>query len=637
MKRIKEIKIENSSFFKEDFRISFHNKLNCIMGGRGTGKSTILHMISATLDDSTESDKTTYGILKNNLGDGKIVLLMEAENGKTYEISKTFNEEPLALLDTTKEHVSFSKILEDIKCDIYRASEIEQIGLNSRSRLALIDKMLKGEVDNLYREIEEEAINIKGYAHSLKTENTRVNQIKNSLKEYDGAEKEFDDHKKQQPKDIIKEEKEKFEKADNEEKVRAVERQFVNKLELEIKALLSSCETQKNSLIDAISNKLKSDNLINFDILNPLILEIRESYTGIIDSHEKDIAALKVLLEKISDLSVKLADRHSKQQAEFVALKQTFEKNKVYYTQYNKLSKRLHTKKELQKSLEELEGKRLALKEKRKELVSAFNIKKKEIFNKRYEKVQALNEEFKGSIKITLTFSGITNEFEDALQKAFRGSNMRYNTIIPNIIINFTPDKFAEIIHSKDRETLMNVVGVDEERSQAILDLLYESDHIYEIETIYCPDLPEFLLKIDRKGQAHSKDQQDFKKTDELSTGQRCTTILPIIFAVSKNPLLIDQPEDNLDNEYISGPIHEMIKDEKNKRQLIFITHNPNIPVLSDAEYNLFLSYFERKSSIDTDGDVPSVKQSILDLLEGGQEAFDKRKSLYGDGIADGI
>ena len=123
--------------------------------------------------------------------------------------------------------------------------------------------------------------------------------------------------------------------------------------------------------------------------------------------------------------------------------------------------------------------------------------------------------------------------------------------------------------------------------------------------------------------------RENYRNSDELSMGQRCTTVLPIIFAVSDNPLIIDQPEDNLDNKYISEKIHNIIKSQKENRQLIFITHNPNIPVLSDSEYNLFLNYENKKSKILKEGDVENVKDEILKILEGGEIAFKIRKEKY--------
>ncbi|MFP3472196.1 hypothetical protein R0J90_19280, partial [Micrococcus sp. SIMBA_144] len=84
------------------------------------------------------------------------------------------------------------------------------------------------------------------------------------------------------------------------------------------------------------------------------------------------------------------------------------------------------------------------------------------------------------------------------------------------------------------------------------------------IQTLYCHDLPDFLLKVNPS----SAEQTDYRKSDKLSMGQRCTTVLPIIFGVSNNPLIIDQPEDNLDNKFITTKIHQIIREQKSKRQL---------------------------------------------------------------------
>ena len=260
-----------------------------------------------------------------------------------------------------------------------------------------------------------------------------------------------------------------------------------------------------------------------------------------------------------------------------------------------------------------------------------MNEKKKEIFNLRKKIIDKLKEELEGAVKITLTYGGITDEYENHLRNALRGSNLKYNALIPYIVQSFTPDRFASTVHEKDFENLKKVAEIDKARSTAIIEALYESEEIYNIESLYCEDLPEFFLKIDAKGKKQLKGKENYKKSGDLSTGQRCTTVLPIVFAVSDNPLLIDQPEDNLDNKYITDTIHKIIRDQKEKRQLIFITHNPNIPVLSDAELNIFLNYDEKKSKIDSSGTVEDVKSSILNLLEGGKEAFEIRKNLYGE------
>ncbi|MDZ4725850.1 MAG: hypothetical protein SH817_06825, partial [Leptospira sp.] len=305
--------------------------------------------------------------------------------------------------------------------------------------------------------------------------------------------------------------------------------------------------------------------------------------------------------------------------------------HKTYYEKLNLLSKKVAERKIKNQEINDLSEKREKLKEKRLTLIKELNNFKKNLFDLRLEKIAELNNKFEGQVKITLTPGGITEEFESKLKNALKGNNIRYNTIVPQIIQNLTPDRFASIIHENNANKLSTLCSIDIEKSQMVIEVLQETELIYEIESIYCPDQPDFHLRVEQnivKDAPGSKFK--YKKSDELSTGQRCTTVLPIIFAISNNPLIIDQPEDNLDNKYISDTIHKIINEQKQTRQLIFITHNANIPVLSNSEQNIFLQYENQKSSVSHQGNVDFVKSEILNLLEGGADAFKKRKSLYG-------
>ncbi|MBK8872386.1 MAG: AAA family ATPase [Bacteroidetes bacterium] len=94
MKRIKSLSIKGSSFFEDNFSLKFSEKLNCLMGGRGTGKSTLLYFIQAALNSEAEEDSIVSNILKANLLNGTIQLLVEDNEGKSYEVVKTFGDEP---------------------------------------------------------------------------------------------------------------------------------------------------------------------------------------------------------------------------------------------------------------------------------------------------------------------------------------------------------------------------------------------------------------------------------------------------------------------------------------------------------------------------------------------------------------
>ena len=125
---------------------------------------------------------------------------------------------------------------------------------------------------------------------------------------------------------------------------------------------------------------------------------------------------------------------------------------------------------------------------------------------------------------------------------------------------------------------------------------------------------------------------------EDLSTGQKATAVLLLLLLESDAPLIVDQPEDDLDNRFITEGVVPRMRDEKQRRQFIFSTHNANIPVLGDAELILGLSATgeaegglariapEHRGSIDSQ----PVRELVEEILEGGKDAFETRRRKYG-------
>jgi energy-coupling factor transporter ATP-binding protein EcfA2 len=625
MKRIKTIAIKNSPFF-EDIKIDFSVKLNCIMGGRGTGKSTILHLLKSAIFTTAENDKNTYNVLKSNLGNGEVSVEIESEDGGFYRITKTFNDEPQPYKHPNSEYFPIDKIFDEIECDFYETGRIEEIGRSAKDRLHLLDKKVKVEIQEYEQEIKQLQIDLDANSQDIKTINLRLTRIDESLLQYDGIESEFELQKQHQPIGLKEEEKIEFEEADSKEKTRKSEKRFLNKI-IDAYSDFKIEFASKNIELAELKSKVQfeKDSSLNLEIMKE-IYNSTESASNKIQANISNISMeIESLLSVLNSSSIKLSETHDIQQAEFIKIKQKFEAHREYINKYHLLSKRLNEKETLMKDKIELNEKRDKIKQTRKLLVRKLNDSKQSIFKVRLNSINELNKTFDGAIVINLTFSGITENFEDKLREALKGSGMRYNEIIPRIVDSFSTDEFASVIHEKALDKLKTISGIDLGRAESLINALHETEAIYEIERLYCDDLPEFKLRI-HEGELL---EENYRKSDELSMGQRCTTVLPIIFAVSNNPLIIDQPEDNLDNKYISGKIHEIIRSQKDLRQLILITHNPNIPVLSESENNIFLK-FDRKSGIENTGNVDAVKENIIELLEGGESAFKTRKSTYG-------
>jgi hypothetical protein len=123
-----------------------------------------------------------------------------------------------------------------------------------------------------------------------------------------------------------------------------------------------------------------------------------------------------------------------------------------------------------------------------------------------------------------------------------------------------------------------------------------------------------------------------------LSTGQKATAVLLLLLLESEAPLVVDQPEDDLDNRFITEGVVPIMREEKRRRQFLFSTHNANIPVLGDAELILGLAASgegkEGHAKIATQhmGSIDSkpVRELVEEILEGGKDAFEMRRSKYG-------
>lgn len=119
----------------------------------------------------------------------------------------------------------------------------------------------------------------------------------------------------------------------------------------------------------------------------------------------------------------------------------------------------------------------------------------------------------------------------------------------------------------------------------------------------------------------------------ELSPGQRSSAMLPLIALAEPTPLVIDQPEDNLDNRLVGQVLTDILASLKEKRQVIVCTHNPNIVVSGDAEQVVVLdASSDRKGAVLRHGSIDNddIVQSVIDIMEGGAEAFRVRQKRYG-------
>lgn len=138
---------------------------------------------------------------------------------------------------------------------------------------------------------------------------------------------------------------------------------------------------------------------------------------------------------------------------------------------------------------------------------------------------------------------------------------------------------------------------------------------------VWMPD--DFLeVKYSQRG-----DGTSFSNINKGSAGQKAAAILAFLLSHGEEPIIVDQPEDDLDNALVYSLIVNQIRLNKKRRQIIIVTHNPNIVVNGDAELVNVMEFRGGQVQIKTSGSLieQSIRDEVCDIMEGGKEAFNKR------------
>lgn len=145
-----------------------------------------------------------------------------------------------------------------------------------------------------------------------------------------------------------------------------------------------------------------------------------------------------------------------------------------------------------------------------------------------------------------------------------------------------------------------------------------------ELAALRCPD--RYFLEL-------RMDDGSYRRLDELSGGQRVSVLLSLLLETEDSrPLVIDQPEDELDNRFLFETVLPALKKLKGRRQVVVATHNPNVVVNGDADMVIQLEATASRGRVACSGAIeePAVRNAIVRTVDGGEEAFRLRRQKYG-------
>ena len=278
-------------------------------------------------------------------------------------------------------------------------------------------------------------------------------------------------------------------------------------------------------------------------------------------------------------------------------------------------------------------------------------VKMTAVLQKTKEKLKQLSEEASSKSKIEASFTKAARERNDALlttYNAYKAETERINQNQTELRIEITFKGDREGFKSQLKNDFKGT-GISDTKYQAICDAFTDYAAIIEDWIIYDGNKLQSIVTSGEYAKLEDKLRNQYEellsrqvenKVDiyyhgkllrQHSIGQRASALILFILTQDDNDIIfIDQPEDDLDNKVIYDEVITAIVQKKPYMQFIFATHNANIPVLGDSERVLVVEFQETKIDVAQGNiDLGTTHKQIVDIMEGGKEAFDKRQLIY--------
>lgn len=608
--------------FLDGMRIQLAEGLNCIIGARGTGKTTVLEMIRYALDQVPEgaNDRKRFlSLMKENLDGGEVKVDIVTRDGLEYRISRVWNEPPIV---RTFDDQPTQVTLQGgglFRADIFSQNQIERIAEDARWQLGLLDTFEAERIGQIETQLRQTELSLAATTNRIGPLSTQVATLREEVATLPNVEEKLKQFTKEDPDDSGE-----VGAAHTAKSMRDRERRTADS----IARIFSEASHGLGGLLGAMNEKIKTlatDDMLagpNGEVLRAL-LENAWHCGSTIDEHlsaaRERIAAAQ---EEHSRHGASLATVHGQQELQFRKIVEQHQTALGQVAQRSELERLRNSLLEKKRQLDDIQRQLAEAESERTEMLEQLRHLRGQRFGVREAVAARINTALEPAIRVTIRNQGDTSSLERLLARWLSTSRLKHKVVATQIAARVSPSILSRAVRTADAELLANQGELNLSQAGRIVEALNNPTFLHELETLDIADVSKIELF----------DRGEYRESFSLSTGQKCTSILPILLLKNESPLLVDQPEDNLDNRFVCETIVENIAKARQARQLIFVTHNPNIPVLGDAEQVFVLQSNDNGGHLAQAGSVEECKCLIVDLLEGGREAFDRRGQRYGDG-----
>ena len=610
--------------FLDGSSLRFNGNLNVLVGGRGTGKSTIIESLRYVLAINPigeEANKAHQGVLKHVLKNGtKVSLLVRSHHPSKhdYTIERTVPNPPVVknesgeILNLSPRDIvpgvevfgqheisELTKSREKLTLLLERFIDRSQNSSDQKSRLLLELVRSRGRIDNVQREI--------------KLIEERLAQLPS-----------------------LEETQKRFQDAGLEERLK--EKSFLVREERilgMIQERLGPISTVRQELAEllpidtAFLSGKALENLPNSALLAGGA-DILENVTTQLQTINGQIEQILVSANsEITKLHDGWGEHKQKAEATYQALLRELQKSKIDGEEFIRLRQQIEELRPLREQKEKLFRDLSAYQTNRRNLLDEWENFQSAEYRALEKAAKKVSRKLSGRVRAKVTMGG-NNEPLEALLREDVGGNLA--TLIERLRgrDNLSLRELAQCCR-EGKEALITKYKLPPAAAERLAQA--PQDTFMKIEELELSASTIIELNV-----SSEDDLETWQTLESLSTGQKATAVLLLLLLESDSPLVVDQPEDDLDNRFITDGVVPTMKDEKRKRQFIFSTHNANILVLGDAELIIGLSTEIQNGAIHGrikerhmgSIDMKPVREMVEEILEGGKNAFEMRRQKYG-------
>jgi len=640
---IESFTVDNAKYLGrgQSFSCQLNPWLNTIIGGRGTGKSTSLEFIRRALKRETEiprnleNDFVKYSQTSNNrqdeglLTESTVITIGFRKDGVRFRIKWTNSNQQYVIEEETFPgiwNITEGDIAQRFPVRIYSQKQVFELAKHPQALLQVVDdstvvnyrewklewdelvsrylsiraqerevlaglpeeSIIKGQLEDVIRKLE--VFEQSGHADILKTYQRSQNQTK-AIDAWESSWTGFAEQVKTESKDLLPIEIETLhfsaETSEEKELLDSVAeiRSFFEAIQVEINSIADRIDTASNSW------KQKRSGLTISQKIGDAKLEYTNLLARLSEAEAGDPSAYGTLVLQRQHLEERLKS--------FIKKRET-------------LAQLQRNSEECLGNIHDHRGKITKLREEflKQTLVgnSYVQINVVPFGNKITVEEEFRNLIDRGNGGFDRDIGAIDGD-EGLLSVLSQGSSQTMEERIASLkstLFDIYDDEIMTTLSAKDKRFISHIQGLKPE----------------QIDRIRCW-FPEDSLEV----KYSLKDGDGFKPVEQGSPGQKTAALLAFILSYGNEPLILDQPEDDLDNHLIYDLIVKQLRAIKQKRQVLIVTHNANIVVNGDAENVIALDIKSGQTRIISQGGLQdsSIRNEICRVMEGGKEAFDQR------------